>query len=293
MIGSSQPRRVTNRTHCSRTDPDAALVHRRGTPRQLKFKVHTSIDADSRVILDTEVTTGARHDNQSYLAQLERTAEKYNLHLTEAVADRGHGSAAIICSLQENGMTTYVPLWGGKVGNSKHMQGGFVYEKEPDQIGCPAGKILTLGRIDERYRRYSSSVSDCRDSEQSETCTAARPKGSDNRFILRNVAQELYEEITAQMNDPTFKQKLSERMWKIEGVFGEAKDNHGLARAKYRGRAKVQIQASLAAIVQNLKRLVFLFLLLLRSARIQIQKQNNKPDSTSPTSTLSTHPVVF
>ena len=272
MIGSAQRRRVTNKTHCSRTDPDATLAQKKGTPRQLKYKVHTSIDADSRVILDTEVTTGARHDNQPYLAQLKRLAEKYNINIAEAIADRGYGSAAIIRALKENGVTTYVPLWSGKVGNSKHMQGGFVYEKEPDQIRCLEGKILTLGRIDERYKRYSSSVSDCRACEQSATCTAARPKGSDKRFILRNVDQELYEEVTAQMNDPTFKQKMSERMWKIEGLFAEAKDNHGLARAKYRGRAKVQIQAYLTATVQNLKRLVFLFLMLIRCARNQIRK---------------------
>ena len=49
-------------------------------------------------------------------------------------------------------------------------------------------------------------------------------------------------------------------MWKSEGLFAEAKQNHGLSRAKYRGRAKVQIQAYLSAIVQNLKRLVFLLL---------------------------------
>jgi hypothetical protein len=78
------------------------------------------------------------------------------------------------------------------------------------------------------------------------------------------------------MNDPTFKQKMSERRWKIEGLFAEAKDNHGLARAKYRGRAKVQIQAYLTATVQNLKRLVFLFLHLLRYARNQIRKAKQR-----------------
>jgi hypothetical protein len=59
------------------------------------------------------------------------------------------------------------------------------------------------------------------------------------------------------MNEPEFCQKISERMWKMEGLFAEAKQNHCLARAKYRGRPKVQIQAYLIAIVQNLKRLLF------------------------------------
>jgi Transposase DDE domain len=59
------------------------------------------------------------------------------------------------------------------------------------------------------------------------------------------------------MDEPQFKQNVSERMWKMEGLFAEAKQNDCLARAKYRGRTKVQIQAYLIAIVQNLKRLLF------------------------------------
>jgi hypothetical protein len=58
------------------------------------------------------------------------------------------------------------------------------------------------------------------------------------------------------MRDPVLRQKMSERMWKIEGLFAEAKQNHGLSRAQYRGRSKVQIQAYLSATAQNLKRLV-------------------------------------
>jgi hypothetical protein len=59
------------------------------------------------------------------------------------------------------------------------------------------------------------------------------------------------------MNEPEFGDRAAERMWKSEGLFAEAKVNHCLARAKYRGRVKVQIQAYLSAIVQNLKRLLF------------------------------------
>ena len=61
------------------------------------------------------------------------------------------------------------------------------------------------------------------------------------------------------MDDLAFKQRVSQQMWKSEGLFAEAKQYHGLSRAKYRGRAKVQIQAYLCAIVQNLKRLLFPF----------------------------------
>ena len=59
------------------------------------------------------------------------------------------------------------------------------------------------------------------------------------------------------MQESTFIERASERMWKCEGLFAESKQYHCLARAKYRGRSKVQIQAYLCAIVQNLKRLLF------------------------------------
>ena len=91
---ASSARRILNQTHTSRTDPDATLAQKKGTPRQLKYKVHQSIDADSRVILDTYVTTGARHDNQPHLQQLKRIEKRCQLTIVEATADRGYGSAA-------------------------------------------------------------------------------------------------------------------------------------------------------------------------------------------------------
>ncbi len=41
-------RKLSNKTHRSRTDPDATLAQKRGTPQQLKYRVHQTIDADSR-----------------------------------------------------------------------------------------------------------------------------------------------------------------------------------------------------------------------------------------------------
>ncbi len=55
---------------------------------------------------------------------------------------------------------------------------------------------------------------------------------------------------------PEFIAKLRERMWKIEGIFAEAKSRHWMRRARYRGRAMMQIQVYMTATVENLKRLV-------------------------------------
>ncbi|WP_095568297.1 transposase [Rickettsia sp. MEAM1 (Bemisia tabaci)] len=83
------------------------------------------------------------------------------------------------------------------------------------------------------------------------------------------------DEVKARQNRIDFKQKLIERKWKIEGLFGEAKENHGLRRTQFRGVQKTQIQIFMIAIVQNFKRIlkiIFLFfdLLLLKIENITI-----------------------
>ena len=57
-LGTPAKPKVSNHTHHNCTDPDATLARKDRTPLQLKYKVHQTIDAESRVILDTHVTTG-------------------------------------------------------------------------------------------------------------------------------------------------------------------------------------------------------------------------------------------
>ena len=130
------------------------------------------------------------------------------------------------------------------MGNSKYLKGELVYQKEHDRFRCPAGKYLTpTPAIIENHKRYVSVSADCQACAQASTCPARTRGSSPQRFVLRNLDQDLFEEVQARMRDPTFRTKRSERMWKMEGLFAEAKQNHGLSRARYRGRSKVQIQA--------------------------------------------------
>ncbi len=293
---SSSARRVTNQTHTSRTDPDATLAQKKGTPQQLKYKVHQSIDADSRVILDTEVTTGARYDNQPYLQQLKRINDQYDITIREAIADRAYGSAAIIAALQEQGTKPYIPLFSRRSGNNSASAAGLVYEPKKDRFRCPQEKYLNPNpAIYDNHKRYVSSSEDCRNCPQASKCPAKTRKATpQHRFVLRSLDQDLFEKVQARMQKPEFGQKLSERMWKCEGLFAEAKQNHSLACARYRSRSKVQIQAYLSAMAQNLKRLILLFYLWLLTRCLDPQKRWPITQTLSfNDGTFSTGPVIF
>ena len=201
------------------------------------------------------MTTGARHDNQPYVKQLQRVEDQCRLTICEAIADRGYGSAEIIKTLRAKGTRTSIPLWNRRSGRNSGAAVGLVYERQEDRIRCMAGKHLYPSAGDYWNRkRYASLPGACRDCPLASTCPAkARPTAPHTRFVLRPLDQDVFDEVQAQMEEPQFKQNVSERMWKMEGLFAEAKQNHCLARARYRGRSKVQIQAYLIAIVQNLK----------------------------------------
>lgn len=60
-----------------------------------------------------------------------------------------------------------------------------------------------------------------------------------------------------EMEQHYFKEKLYERMWKLEGIMNELKNYHDLKRAQYRGLENTQIKAYFAAMALNTKRLIF------------------------------------
>lgn len=82
-------------------------------------------------------------------------------------------------------------------------------------------------------------------------------------------------------------------MWKSEALYAEGKQNHGLSRTRYRGRAKVQIQAYLNAIAQNLKRLVEAVLRWLRIWLLNRRSSTTQLAYAANTWTFSTRPVLF
>ena len=257
MTAPYPTRKLTNKTHVSTTDPDSTLARKGGAAQKLKYKVHTSIDADSRVILDNKVTTGACHETQVYLNRLKYIENKYALSIQEAIADRGYGAAENIQSLRGKNIKAFIPLFSSRSGQVlKIEKHGFIYNKEEDYYKCPEGKYLKRAGTYRNNTPYRSKAKECRICPRSMDCMAIKNKRREWRYIARSTIQDFFEEHLMYMQEPFFQSAMKERLWKIEGINAEAKNLHALKRARYRGLSKVQIQAYMTAVVQNLKRLV-------------------------------------
>jgi hypothetical protein len=224
--------KLTNDTHVSKTDPDSSLAKKEGTPKGLKYKLHSTIDADSRVILDCNITTGALHDTKIYLDRIEYIQGKYRLNIKEAIADRAYGAIDNIKSSNAKDIVTYIPLFSGRSGKSIPVmkEAGFIYDK--DKYICPAGQKLLPGKEDKWTVPYYASARICKPCSLYNICPAVG--GNKSRGIIhRNKDQELFERELSRTKESIFHKKLNERMWKIEGILSEAKNKHGLSNPSY------------------------------------------------------------
>ena len=245
--------KVSNRTHVSKVDSDATLVNRQGYPRKLYHKVHYCADASSRVITDCHVTTGAYHETNVITQRIQYQQERFGLPVEEVIADVGYSSGKNYKFFEEHQIRSYIPTAKFRLTPSKQVadEGSFQYDPNKDIYTCQAGHALYPKPAVGATKYYHIKKAHCNSCQWQNSCYLGRRRTG----LCRNEHNVAIERVRRRQSGPVFKQRMVERSWKIEGLFAEAKERHGLRRAKYRGLEKTQIQAFGIGITQNLKRL--------------------------------------
>ncbi len=244
---------------------------RRDGYKKLSYKVHFSADADSRIVTDCHATTGARQEGPLLPGRIDYQCDVLGLPIQEVIADRGYGRGPTYAQLREQKIRHYNPLHNPNTGRGKLTPSDFKYDRRKDRYRCSQGHYLhPYEKIDRgSVKRYRVTGGHCRDCPMSSSCLPDSQKFR-ARFVYRGVHQDEVEAVRRRQQTTAFRKRLTERKWKIEGLFGEAKQNHSLRRTRYRGLSKAQIQFFMIAIALNCKRVIKLvpfgrlFLLILR-----------------------------
>lgn len=242
-----------NQTHKSRTDPESTLVGRIGYRKGLFYKSHYMADVKTRIITDCHVTIGSMHEAIVMQGRVDYQLKRFNFPIQEIVADSGYSGRENFKFLKNRAIKSYIPMRSSCGRKDGILKSEFTYDRAKDCYICPQGETLHLRA---RYKKTGERVYGIKNNACM-TClikSECIPQGT-ARTIRRSNFEEEIERIKRRMSTPYFKSKLRERMWKLEGLFSEAKYRHGLKRAKYRGMWKVQVQTYMTAFVQNLKRL--------------------------------------
>jgi transposase len=257
------------KTSVCATDPDATLTTNnkahRGEPA---YKHHTAGDAERGVVLDVAVTTGAVHDTKPTEEQLDAVSAATGGGIRVATMDASYAITRVFAALEERAIEAVIPAKAERPPKKGTIPvRRFKLDARNRLVRCPAGRFLRPhGKPDsDGFQHCRARVPDCRSCRLRQACFSPAMKRraillhKDHPALLR--ARRKY----ARWGGRERALYRSHRI-RVEGVHGEAKTWHGLARAVRRGLANVRIQAYLTAAAVNLKRLATALLLTLLAA---------------------------
>ncbi|MCJ7778734.1 MAG: transposase [Sedimentisphaerales bacterium] len=245
----------------STTDPDATLTTSSHTSRMEPFfKQHTAVDDHSGVILDVKTTTGEASEGKELLEQISRIEGITEKKVRTVTADMAYAHSDNYSQLEQHGTEAVIPPQTSHVNARSVPICRFKYDSRNEIVRCPRGKILRRSCRTDKGWFYRSAKKNCAGCPLRTRCISSKAKG---RLILITDGYEslLRARRRWQNRDENIKDKYTRHKWRVEGIHGEAKTQHGLRRAVRRGLANVSIQVYLTAMVMNLKRLAALLCL--------------------------------
>lgn len=243
----------TNQMLASPTDPEADIVRRGKKDPRLAYKGHFLVDGGiPRVITAARLTPGMEHDAHLLWPLL---AEATHLVGTPHMlpADMGYSTADAYYLLKVKGIAPAIPKKPTSKPNRDIPKSVFIYNKDTDTFTCPEGKLLSRSSICSNSINYRSKKKDCKGCPIKEKCITGKAK---TRTVTRGKDEPIFEWAACHLQTLRAKEALRRRKIWPESAFADAKNNHGMGRAKYRGRWKVEIQVLLTAAVINIKKLV-------------------------------------
>ncbi len=248
--------REVNNRYISTTDPDASIV-RVGKPK-LRYHTHRAVDPAAEVITATEVTTGDVNEAHRMNSLMQAHQGNTGANANTVVADSKYGTIQNYLTCYDRGVKAHIPDLKKKQANSGLRRGifaddRFVYDKETDTYGCPAGKHLKRKSLHEARQGidYAASKKECGICELRPQCT----KNKAGRTVKRHLRQEEIDCMRALAGNAQSKKDIKTRQHLMERSFARAR-RYGFKRARWRGLWRVQIQEYITAAIQNIEILI-------------------------------------
>ena len=242
----------------SPTDPDATMATScRQYHLEPTYKQHTAVDDQAGVIVDVEVTTGEASEGEQLPEQIERVETNTGTKPATVTADSGYAHSANYAHCEEREVDAVIPPQSERRQPKRIPVRRFKYDARHERVRCPGGHTLTRSTRAGNGWVYRARACDCKRCPMRERCFSPTAATRTIRIV------DGYEALLRARRrwprrDAEIRRIYSRHWWRIEGIHGEAKTQHGLRRAVRRGLWNVAIQAYLTAAVMNLKRLAAL-----------------------------------
>jgi hypothetical protein len=174
---------AVNDTHVCTTDPDAALVSRRGQGSRARSHHHRALDDAHGVITAVETTSGSIAENHKLLELVEPHEANTQKEVHIVVGDSKYGTADNLAACVEKNRAPHLGLLADQAKRHRARAGcfdlsQFTYEATRDIYRCPAGQTLTRRRYHERRRRpeYTAAAGVCAACPLREQCSTGKER---------------------------------------------------------------------------------------------------------------------
>ncbi len=245
---------VHQQDQVSTTDPNSTYATKGGTPARLGYYDNYLVDNPSSVIVGVQAT--AARMSQETVAQdmLARFARWQGQEPASVAADTTYGNGEFLQWLADRSITPYMRTRDSIHRKKSPFYGPerFTYEPENNRYICPAGQPLNYGGRVHRNRAYNyiGTRKRCGPCSQRPQCTSAA-----FRSLIIHQNEPARQRARELVNTPEFAHAQRQRK-KVEALFAELKNQIGLRRLRLRRLRFVREQFFLAAVAQNIKRLV-------------------------------------
>ena len=240
-------RKVTKST----TDPECGLFVKGDHKKQFAYEAHTACDKNG-FVLEVEVTPGNVHDSVAFDDVYDRLVEKYP-EVETIVADSAYKTPHICKKIFRDNRVLSTAYKRPQTMKGGHEWWKYVYDEYNDWIICPEYhelRYVTTNR--EGYREYKSNPHICEKCPTRELCTKSKD-------CVKTVTRHIWKDYEELADDARYTEKYQklykQRKEKIERVFADAKEKHGMRYTHYMGLAQVTNWVRLKFVAMNLKKL--------------------------------------
>ncbi|MBB1628315.1 transposase [Achromobacter sp. UMC71] len=254
------PRRI------SLTDPQSRWTAAPGGPAFFAYSTNYLIDTEHGVILDVEATPAHRTaEVDSTKTMVDRVEERFDIIPDRLIGDTAYGTAPMLAwMVQDKGIEPHVPVWDRTQRKDDSLSSSdFEWDGEANEYRCPEGHALRSERHTFKIERthvtkagtviYRASKTDCGKCAMKSQCCPNTP--------MRKIARSIHEDArdAARRIGATVQyQRSRHERKKVEVLFAHLKRILKIDRLRLRGLTGAADEFTLAAAVQNLRRLAML-----------------------------------
>jgi transposase len=247
-------RLLTNKGIISAVEPDARFGRKSKSKTFYGYKNHIAM-TEEEIITAIHVTPGNGDDGKQLQTLVNKTRNQ-QITVEEVLADTAYSGKDNLSYLQKEEIKASIPLNPAVYGTRE--EDPFQYDKENDEVRCPAGH-LSIRKA--KTGRTGTSKNSCLtfyfDTDLCKNCPLREgcynnTKEKTYSISIKSAEHKLQ---MAYLESGEYLQRKGIRC-NIEHKNAELKNAHRMTRAKYRGQFGMRIQAFLTAFVVNVKRMV-------------------------------------